>query len=146
MRLVPNQRPDKIFTLLKRFVKQLNPNVRVENHGKLEPFRGISSGPYAEALRRSVEAGFGKTPVNVREGGSIGAIAVLDRAWKAPILFMGLSLPEHGYHAPNEHFDWRQASGGMRTFVHYFRELANMGRLDVKKANPKQSRNLKSEI
>lgn len=128
MRLVPNQRPDKIFALLKRFVRKLNAGIRVEHHGKLEPFRGISDGPYAEALRRSVEAGFERTPVSVREGGSIGAVAVLDRAWKVPILFMGLSLPEHGYHAPNEYFDWGQASGGMRTFVHYFQELAKMGR------------------
>ena len=128
MRLVPNQRPDKVLALLKRFVKKINPSVRVEHDGKLEPFRGTSSGPYAEALRRSVQAGFGKTPVLVREGGSIGAVAVLDRAWKVPILFMGLSLPEHGYHAPNEYFDWGQAAGGMRTFVHYFQELARMGR------------------
>ena len=25
--------------------------------------------------------------------------------------FLGLSLPEHGYHAPNENYDWEQASG-----------------------------------
>ena len=137
MRLVPNQRPEKIFTLLKRFVKQLNPNVRVENHGNLAPFRGISTGPYAEALQQSVQEGFGKSPVHVREGGSIGAIEVLNRAWKVPILFMGLSLPEHGYHAPNEYFDWGQASGGMRTFVQYFQKLADLGRLEGKKTQPK---------
>ena len=28
----------------------------------------------------------------------------MQKAWKVPILFMGLSLPEHGYHAPNEYF------------------------------------------
>ncbi len=143
MRLVPNQRPEKIFILLKRFVKHINPNVRIEHDGKLEPFRGISTGPYAEALVRSVHTGFGKSPVYVKEGGSIGAIAILTRAWKVPILFMGLSLPEHGYHAPNEYFDWRQASGGMRTFVQYFRELAGIGRLEVKKTNPKRSGHLK---
>jgi hypothetical protein len=40
---------------------------------------------------------------------------------------MGLSLPEHGYHAPNEFFDWGQASGGMRVLVEYFSELAALG-------------------
>ena len=49
-------------------------------------------------------------------------------AWKVPILFMGLSLPEHGYHAPNEFFDWGQASSGMKAFAHYFEELAKMGK------------------
>jgi hypothetical protein len=39
---------------------------------------------------------------------------------------MGLSLPEHGYHAPNEFFDWGQASGGIESFVHYFNSLSQM--------------------
>ena len=143
MRLVPNQRPDKILNRLKTFVKKLNPNVRIEHHGKLEPFSGLSTGPYAEALRRSVQAGFGKIPVNVREGGSIGAIAVLNRVWKAPILFMGLSLPDHGYHAPNEYYDWGQASGGIRAFVHYFQELADMGRMEGQKVKPQHSKHQK---
>jgi acetylornithine deacetylase/succinyl-diaminopimelate desuccinylase-like protein len=98
----------------------------VINDGELEPYRGISDGPYAEALQEAVAKGFGRRPVFVREGGSIGAIAVLQRAWKVPILFMGLSLPEHGYHAPNEYFDWGQASGGIQAFVHYFDHLSRM--------------------
>jgi hypothetical protein len=52
----------------------------------------------------------------------------MQKAWKVPILFLGLSLPEHGYHAPNEYFDWGQASGGMKAFAHYFSELAKMDR------------------
>jgi acetylornithine deacetylase/succinyl-diaminopimelate desuccinylase-like protein len=53
--------------------------------------------------------------------------ATIQQARKGPIIFLGLSLPEHGYHAPNEFFDWGQASGGMRAFAHYFAELAKMG-------------------
>ena len=64
-----------------------------------------------------------KCPLLIREGGSIGAVVTMQKAWKVPILFMGLSLPEHGYHAPNEYFDWGQASGGMKAFVHYLQEL-----------------------
>jgi hypothetical protein len=51
----------------------------------------------------------------------------MEKVWKVPILFMGLSLPEHGYHAPNEFFDWGQASGGMKVLVEYFSELAAIG-------------------
>lgn len=126
MRLVPNQHPSKIFRLLKKHIRARNPDIEVINDGELEPYRGISSGPYAEALQEAVAQGFGRRPVFVREGGSIGAIAVLQRAWKIPILFLGLSLPEHGYHAPNEFFDWRQASGGIQAFVHYFNHLGRM--------------------
>jgi acetylornithine deacetylase/succinyl-diaminopimelate desuccinylase-like protein len=126
MRLVPDQKPEKMFALLKRFVKKQNPNVAVEPEGMLQPFRGVFDGPYADAIRRSVRTGFGKEPAFIREGGSIGAVATMQRQWKVPILFLGLSLPEHGYHAPNEYFDWGQASGGMKAFAAYFAELAKM--------------------
>ena len=128
MRLVPNQRPEKILSLLQNFVAKQNPLVKVEAEGMLQPFRGVFSGPYADAARRAMRAGFGKDPAFIREGGSIGAVSIMQRAWRVPILFMGLSLPEHGYHAPNEHFDWGQASGGMRAFAAYFDELAKLGR------------------
>ena len=39
---------------------------------------------------------------------------------------MGLSLPEHSYHGPDEHFDWGQASGGMKAFERYFDELSRL--------------------
>jgi acetylornithine deacetylase/succinyl-diaminopimelate desuccinylase-like protein len=128
MRLVPNQKPEKVFSLLKRFAKKQNPNVTVEPEGMLQPFRGVFDGPYADAICRSVRTGFGKEPVFIREGGSIGAVATMQRLWNVPILFLGLSLPEHGYHAPNEYFDWGQASGGMKAFTAYFAELARMGK------------------
>lgn len=124
MRLVPNQTPEKVFAALKKHVAKVNPNVTVERDGMLQPFRGLFEGPYVEAAKRAVKQGFGKDPAFVREGGSIGAVVTMQRAWKVPILFMGLSLPEHGYHAPNEYFDWGQASGGMKAFAHYFAELA----------------------
>lgn len=126
MRLVPNQTPEEIFTLFKRYVKRLNPSITVEADGMLHPFRGVSDGPYIEAVQAAIRAGFGKAPAFTREGGSIGAVVSMEQAWKTPILFLGLSLPEHGYHAPNEHFDWRQASGGMRAFATYFKQVAAM--------------------
>lgn len=128
MRLVPNQTPEKAFALLKKYVARLNPAVKVEREGMLQPFRGVFDGPYVDAVKRSVKAGFGKEPTFIREGGSIGAVVTMQKAWKVPILFLGLSLPEHGYHAPNEYFDWGQASGGMKAFVHYLGELAKMGK------------------
>lgn len=128
MRLVPNQTPEKAFALLKKYVSKLNPHVKVEPEGMLQPFKGSFDGPYVECVKRAAKAGFGKEPAFIREGGSIGAVVTMQKAWKVPILFLGLSLPEHGYHAPNEYFDWGQASGGMKAFAHYFSELAKMGK------------------
>ena len=60
----------------------------------------------------------------VRDGGTIGAMTSIEKVLRCPVLFLGLSLPEHGYHAPNENFDWQQASGGMVAFAKYFEEIA----------------------
>ena len=59
-----------------------------------------------------------------RRYGSIGAVVTMQKYFKVPIIFLGLSLPEHGYHAPNENYDWEQASGGMKMFEKYFSTLA----------------------
>ena len=128
MRLVPNQTPEKVFALFKKYVSKLNSDVKVIPEGMLHPFKGSFEGPYVECIKRAAKAGFGKEPAFIREGGSIGAVVTMQKAWHVPILFLGLSLPEHGYHAPNEYFDWGQASGGMKAFAHYFAELAKMGK------------------
>jgi acetylornithine deacetylase/succinyl-diaminopimelate desuccinylase-like protein len=129
MRLVPSQVPERVLALLKKHVAKVNPDVKVEREGMLHPFKGSFAGPYVDCVKRAVKAGFGNDPAFVREGGSIGAVVTMQKTWKVPILFIGLSLPEHGYHAPNEYYDWGQASGGMRTFVHYFSELSKMGKV-----------------
>jgi len=33
-------------------------------------------------------------------------------------------IDRHGYHGPNEYFDWGQASGGMATFAAFLEEIA----------------------
>jgi acetylornithine deacetylase/succinyl-diaminopimelate desuccinylase-like protein len=125
-RLVPNQRPAKIAKLIKDFVKLVNPDVKVEAIQALEPFLGDFTGPYADAARTAMKFAFGRPPAFTREGGSIGAVVTMQKHLKAPITFLGLSLPEHGYHAKNENFDWGQASGGIKMFVKYFEEISKL--------------------
>lgn len=135
MRLVPNQSCKKTAALVEKFIKSRNPDVKIVRENALEPYLGPFSGPYADAARAAVKAGFGKDPAFTREGGSIGAVVTMKHHLRTtagksgvPIMFLGLSLPEHGYHAPNECFDWGQASGGMKMFVHYFDAIARLGK------------------
>jgi acetylornithine deacetylase/succinyl-diaminopimelate desuccinylase-like protein len=125
-RLVPNMNPKKIVRMVKDFVKKKNPDVKVTAEHELPAFRGKTDGPYADAIRGAMKFAFGKEPVFVREGGSIGAVLSMERVLKSPVFFLGLSLPEHGYHAPNENFDWSQAEGGMAAFADYFRRVAEL--------------------
>ena len=126
MRLVPRQDPRRVFELLRKFIKKLNPDVRVMPEGFLGPYLGSYDSPYSMAARRAMNFAFGREAAFIREGGSIGAVVTMEKYFKSPIVFMGLSLPEHGYHAPNEYFDWGQASGGIKAFVKYFSEIAKI--------------------
>ena len=125
-RLVPRMDPKKIIKLVRDFVKKKNKDVTVWAEHTLPAYEGKTTGPYADAIRGAMKFAFGKEPVFVREGGSIGAVLSMENVLKAPVFFLGLSLPEHGYHAPNENYDWQQAEGGMAAFADYFRRIAEM--------------------
>jgi acetylornithine deacetylase/succinyl-diaminopimelate desuccinylase-like protein len=127
-RLVPDQDPDEIVRLVRAFIKERNPDVKVLADERMYPYKAPTSGPHADAVRRAMKFAFGREPVFVREGGSIGAIVSMETVLRCPVYFLGLSLPEHGYHAPNENFDWQQASGGMVAFARYFEEVAMIPR------------------
>jgi acetylornithine deacetylase/succinyl-diaminopimelate desuccinylase-like protein len=125
-RLVPVQDPEKIKKQLKAVVKELNPDVKLQFESAAPAFRTVLEGPLPEALKRAVKFAFQRDAVFVRDGGTIGAMTSIEKVLKCPVLFLGLSLPEHGYHAPNENFDWQQASGGMVAFAKYFEEIASL--------------------
>jgi acetylornithine deacetylase/succinyl-diaminopimelate desuccinylase-like protein len=127
-RLVPNQNPKKIVKLVTDFARKKNPDVRVEAEHALPGYLAKTTGPHADAIRASMKFAFGKEPVFVREGGSIGAVLSMEKVLHAPVYFLGLSLPEHGYHAPNENYDWGQARGGIMAFADYFRRAGEIGR------------------
>jgi acetylornithine deacetylase/succinyl-diaminopimelate desuccinylase-like protein len=129
-RLVPDQQPKKIFKLIRDFVRERNPDVKLKAHGALGPYIGEFEGQYADAAIEAMQFAFGQKPAFTREGGSIGAVVTMKDYLKAPIVFLGLSLPEHGYHAKNENFDWGMASGGMKMFVRYFDAISRL-RSDV---------------
>lgn len=124
MRLVPDMSPAKALERLSTFVRAHNPDVDIVPEAGLEPYLAPAGGVYTDAVRKAMAAGFGKEPAFVREGGSIGAVVQMQRHLGCPVLFMGLSLPEHGYHAPNENFDWPMAQGGMKAFLAYFEQLS----------------------
>ena len=126
VRLVPNMKGERVLRLVKAFVKQKNRDVRVEGGSCAAPYKGVTSGPYVEAAKRSLKLAFGRDPVFVREGGTIGAVLSIEQILKCPIVFMGLSLPDHGYHAPNENYDWGQAGGGIAAFAKLFEEIAGL--------------------
>lgn len=127
-RLVPDMKPKRVVKLITAFVKKHLPEAEVREEHHLDWFLGQIAGPHAEAAATALKFGFGRGPAFVREGGSIGAVVTMVEQLKCPLVMIGLSLPEHGYHAPNENYDWEQASGGMKTFARYLQLISAIER------------------
>lgn len=125
LRLTPGQDPSHIFELLVKYIKKINPDCEVKKEKVLEPYAAPKDNPLVEKVEEALNFGFGATPAFISEGGSIGAVLTMDQILKKPILFMGLSLPEDGYHGPDESFAWEQIQGGVKAFVHYFELLSS---------------------
>ena len=125
-RLVPNMTCSGTLDRIRAFIAERFPDVQVHAEPGLDPYKGHATGPLADAVRAAYRFGFGfdAEAVFTREGGSIGAVPSMERILDAPVVFLGLSLPEHGYHAPNEFFDWEQAEGGIAAFAALFADLA----------------------
>jgi len=128
MRLVPNQDPAKIARLFTQHVKKICPKtVRLkltEISGRGVPWLAPTDHPAVRALAQAIQKGFGKKPVFTRTGGTIAAVATLDRLLKAPILLLGIGLPDENAHAPNEKLDLDNLHHGMLSAAHLWLELA----------------------
>jgi acetylornithine deacetylase/succinyl-diaminopimelate desuccinylase-like protein len=131
MRLVPNQDPNKIARLFVQHVKRLAPKTAklkiTEVSGRGKPWLVPTDHPSLQAVANAIEKGFGKKPVYTRTGGTIPVVATLDRFLKAPILLMGIGLPDENAHAPNEKLDLDNLHHGMLAAAYLFEELGETG-------------------
>ncbi|MGJ3560907.1 M20/M25/M40 family metallo-hydrolase [Streptomyces sp. INA 01156] len=79
--------------------------------------------PALESVARAMGRAFG-TPVRfTREGGS-GPAADLQDVLGAPVLFLGISIPSDGWHAPDEKVELDLLLKGAETTAHLWSDLA----------------------
>lgn len=124
MRIVPDQDPDKVYSMLVESVANINPDVAVKKVSAAKWFLMDRNDRRFDFAVQAYKDGFDKTPYMIRAGGSIGALPILYDAIGKPIIPLPLSLPTDGYHEPNEKFELRQFRGGVDTFLSYFRQVA----------------------
>ena len=104
LRLVPDQRPEEIDAAFQAWVAARVPpgvEVTITAEGGVAPARTPIDHPATQALAGAIEAVWGKAPLWTREGGS-GPEEALGRVLGAPVLFLGVGLPDDRIHAPNE--------------------------------------------
>lgn len=104
LRLVPDQRPDSIAAAFRGWLEAAIPDgieVTVTPEGGVAPALTPVDHPAVGALSRAIERVWGVAPLYTREGGS-GPEEALGRVLAAPVLFLGVGLPDDRIHAPNE--------------------------------------------
>ncbi|HTV73164.1 MAG TPA: dipeptidase [Candidatus Acidoferrales bacterium] len=126
-RLVPHQNPQHVKEVVSERLRALAPpGVRVEIHteGDVRAVETSRNHPAVAAAARAMERGFGKAPVFIGTGGTIGPVSSFDRILRLPQVLIGVGLPDDAIHAPNEKFDLKQFYGGIETMVYLYDELA----------------------
>ena len=79
--------------------------------------------PALEAVTRAMSTAFGTDILYTREGGS-GPEADLQDVLGSPVVFLGVSLPDDGWHAPNEKVEIPMLLKGAEAAAHLWDDLA----------------------
>jgi acetylornithine deacetylase/succinyl-diaminopimelate desuccinylase-like protein len=125
-RLVPEQRPDAVARAFTTWLADHAPEgteVEARPEGAVAPALTPVDSPAMGALCRAVERVWGTAPVFTRIGGS-GPEEALGRVLEAPVLYLGVALPDDRFHAPNERMVMDQFWKGLLAAGELWRELA----------------------
>jgi acetylornithine deacetylase/succinyl-diaminopimelate desuccinylase-like protein len=139
-RLVPNQTPDNTKDIVFNAIKarcpkgvtmKITPQHNATPYVVIPPDRSNTPKDQSPALAKCFRAVdkaatevFGKPPIYLREGGSVGLLADLKEVLGLDAVMMGLFLPEDNLHAPNESFHLGVMKRGIETSERVLAELA----------------------
>jgi acetylornithine deacetylase/succinyl-diaminopimelate desuccinylase-like protein len=130
-RLVADQDPAKIIAGVERFVAEHTPE-GIEAHLEWEgsgvracivPLDTPAYGVLADAISKAFD---GAQVLPTREGGS-GPEAALQEAVRAPLVFLGVGLPDDQIHAPNEKVSLSMLYKGAEAAAHLWSGFAELG-------------------
>ena len=125
-RLVPDQQPAEVLKQMVRFMEEHAPKtIQWE-------VKDLTSSPFAiadlnnpgvKAMHNAMESVWGTRPFYRREGGSIGAVAMLQQICGVESVLVGMGLPSDNVHSPNEHLHLPTWYKGIEAFIHFFCNL-----------------------
>ncbi len=129
MRLVPNQRHEKIAEQFAAYFRQLAPptvTVEVQTHHGGDPYETDMNSTAYKAAEAAMLQTFGKRPVPGREGGSIPIMSLFRDVLGIPVVLMGFGLNTDALHSPNEHYGIFNYLKGIETIAVFHQQFAKM--------------------
>jgi len=131
MRLVPNQKSEKITKLFTdHFMKIAPPWVKVKvtpMHGG-EPVVTPTDSVAFKAAEKAMEETFGKKPIPTRGGGSIPIVAMFEEVLGLKSVLLGFGLDSDLIHSPDEHYGIFNFMKGIETIPRFYRHYAEMSK------------------
>lgn len=127
-RLAGDQDPGRVKDAVCAYLRAIAPpavRLEIEASGDVRAVSTSRDHPAVAAAARAMQAGFGKAPVFIGTGGTIGPVASFDRILGIPQVLIGVGLPDDRIHAPNEKFTLSQFFGGIKTMCALYDELAH---------------------
>ncbi len=127
MRLVPNQRPEKITELFTRHFQSIAPktvSVKITAHHGGEAAVTPTDSKAFKAASKAFEEVWGKAPIPTRDGGSIPIVALFKKELGLDTVLMGFGLDTDALHSPNEHYGIRNFLIGIETIVAFHKHFA----------------------
>jgi len=125
-RLVPNQQFESIAVLVEKHLKKIAaPTVEIKVstlHGAQSYVCPIESETY-QAAEAAYTKTFGKQPLPVRRGGSIGVVPIFEQILGVKPILMGSGLESDATHSPNENFPLNLFFKGIETIVEFYLEI-----------------------
>lgn len=125
MRLVPDQKPEKIIASFKKFIADNTPaGIQID-------VRVLSSGPALlvnpdhpaiQLAAKSFSEMLNAPTVFIRGGGSIPIVGDFAKHLGIPTILMGFGLPDDALHSPNEKYRISNYYTGILTIAHFLEE------------------------
>ncbi|NWJ53133.1 MAG: dipeptidase [Bacteroidetes bacterium] len=129
MRLVPNQKWEKIAELFEKHIVSIAPkSVKVKViklHGG-ESYGTPVTIPAYIAASKACEDVFGKKPIPVRSGGSIPIISAFEEILGIKSLLLGFGLESDAIHSPNENYRLENFYNGIETIIRFYEHYSKV--------------------
>jgi len=127
MRLVPDQRPEKVRASLEQYLREkAPPTVEWEliEHASNPPSVIPHDSAVVRAASDALEAVWGKKPVFDRQGGSVPVVGYIQEILGVDSLMLGFAMPSDNIHGPNEHQHLPNLFRGVEAYIRFMHRIA----------------------
>lgn len=128
LRLVPDQPAAQLAARCKEYLLSLAPpTVKLEVNilpGASDAVVVDLQSPVGKAAAKAFEQVWQKTPIPMREGGSLPILAALKKALNIDIALMGFGLHSDNVHSPDENFGLKNFFMGIETAIAFYQNFA----------------------